>query len=291
MKRRLIVGVGDIHGRFHRVQDWLEQLASARGQAPDLVLAVGDVEAFVKADDHRRKAAKRAMPAEFFEYASGARALRYSIHFIGGNNEDFDSLHDRPDGFEVARGLIYLGRAGNIELSGLRIAFLSGIHAPNSLERPLEPPSNAERWKQAGYFRSHELDRLRGLRDIDLMLTHEWPRGLFARREAGGAPRRPLRAYRFPWIGNPLTRSLMDEIQPRWLWCGHSHAPFATTVRHGGGAETRVVCLDQAANPEGAIFWLELEGREAVRGGFGADGRVGWEAGAPFDERLVPADG
>ena len=67
----LIVGVGDIHGRFQRVEQWLAQLEEARGRPVDLVFAVGDVEAFTQSEDHRRKAAKRGMPAEFAEYAAG----------------------------------------------------------------------------------------------------------------------------------------------------------------------------------------------------------------------------
>ncbi|HET7042205.1 MAG TPA: hypothetical protein VFI13_09295, partial [Gemmatimonadales bacterium] len=67
---RLVVGVGDIHGRFHRVQQWLAALEGALGHDADLVFAVGDVEAFINAEDHRRKAAKRAMPAEFADIAS-----------------------------------------------------------------------------------------------------------------------------------------------------------------------------------------------------------------------------
>ena len=66
----LIVGVGDIHGRFHRVRTWLDALERALERQVDAVLAVGDVEAFPTADDHRRKAAKRTMPAEFAAFDS-----------------------------------------------------------------------------------------------------------------------------------------------------------------------------------------------------------------------------
>ncbi|HSP18509.1 MAG TPA: metallophosphoesterase, partial [Myxococcaceae bacterium] len=100
----LIVGVGDIHGRFHRVRTWLDSLERALDRPVDAVLAVGDVEAFAAPDDHRRKAAKRSMPAEFAAFARGESQMARPFYFIGGNNEDFEGLHALPDGGEVAPG-------------------------------------------------------------------------------------------------------------------------------------------------------------------------------------------
>ena len=81
---------------------------------------------------------------------------------------------------------------------------------------------------------------------MDLLLVHEWPKGLFRRTDSGG---KKLRAYRFPWIGNPISRDVMDHLQPAWVFAGHSHVPFATSVTYGNGKVTRVACLDQAAKP------------------------------------------
>ncbi len=280
-----MVTVGDIHGRFHRVREWVHALEQARGRQADLVLAVGDVEAFAQAEDHRRKAAKRAMPAEFTEFASGSVRFDRPLYFIGGNNEDFEALHQVQEGAEIAPGVHYLGRVGVAELGGLRIAYLSGILAPKQFEKPLETPRNQETRKLAGYFRKPEAESLAEARDVDLMLVHEWPKGLFRRTPNGG---RTLRAYRFPWIGNPIARQLMDQLQPKWLFAGHSHVPFATTLTHPGGKLTRVACLDQAAKPEGAIFWLEFEGRDAISAGWGSSGVEVWKKGEAFTEALTP---
>ena len=269
----LIVGVGDIHGRFHRVRTWLDALERALERQVDAVLAVGDVEAFATADDHRRKAAKRTMPAEFAAFAQGESRMTRPFYFIGGNNEDFESLHGLQDGGEVAPGVRYLGRVGTATIAGLRIGWLSGIYAPKWLDTPLQAPTTAATRKQAGYFRRPEVDRLGAERRLDLLLTHEWPRGLFAR-----TPGKPVR----PWMGNPLTRSLADEVQPQWLLCGHSHERFAATLNHGGGAQTRVACLDEAAEPEGAILWMEWSDGQAVRVGWGIDGHASWSPAQPW---------
>lgn len=282
---KLIVAVGDIHGRFHRVREWIAALEQARGREAELVLAVGDVEAFAQAEDHRRKAAKRTMPAEFSAFASGAAKFDRPLYFIGGNNEDFEALHGIQGGGEIAPGVHYLGRVGVKALGGVKIAFLSGILAPKHFDKPLAQPSTQETRKQAGYFRRDESATLAGVKDVDFLLVHEWPKGLLRRTPNGG---KTLRAYRFPWIGNPISRELMDHLKPRWLFAGHSHVPFSTTVTHPDGTQTRVACLDQAAKPDGAIFWLELEGREAMTGGWGITGEVAWKAGEPFTEALTP---
>ena len=263
----LIVGVGDIHGRFHRVRAWLETLERALERPADAVLAVGDVEAFATADDHRRKAAKRTMPAEFAAFARGEARMTRPFYFIGCNNEDFESLHDLSHGGEVSPGVRYLGRVGTASIAGLRVGWLSGIYAPKWLDTPLQSPTTAATRKQAGYFRRDEVDRLRGERQLDLLLTHEWPRGLFAR-----TPGKPVR----PWMGNPLTRELVDEIQPSWLLCGHSHERFAATLHHDGGTQTRVACLDEAAEPDGSVLWMEWSQGQVIRAGWGIDGHVFW---------------
>jgi Icc-related predicted phosphoesterase len=283
----LIAAVGDIHGRFHRVEAWMDALEAARGRPVDLVLAVGDVEAFRRANDHRRKAAKRAMPAEFAEYADGARRMKRPLYFIGGNNEDFEALHDVPEGAELAPNVHYLGRVGERRLAGLHVAWLSGIHAPRFYEQPLKRPTSLDTSKQAGYFRAPEVERVAQCRDVDLLLVHEWPRGIVQRaRDEKPATLRPLPSY---WIGNPMTRRVVDTVRPRWVLCGHSHKAFAVTLGgEGGRPATRIACLDQAARPDEAVFWLEYEGRTAVRAGWGVSGAEAWRAGEPWSLASLP---
>lgn len=282
---QLVAVVGDIHGRFRRVREWVEQLEQARGRAVDVILAVGDVEAFANAEDHRRKAAKRTMPAEFSEFASGASAFHRPLYFIGGNNEDFQALHGLQGGGEIAPNVHYLGRVGVREVNGLKLAWLSGIFAPKHIDKPLVLPATQETRKQAGYFRREEVATLSGVTDVDILLVHEWPKGLLRKTPSGG---RTLRAYRFPWIGNPVSRDVMDHLQPTWVFAGHSHVPFATSIAYQNGRVTRVACLDQAAKPDGALFWFEVEDGESRRAGWGVSGDVVWTAGQPFTEALTP---
>ncbi|MBL8681746.1 MAG: metallophosphoesterase [Myxococcales bacterium] len=284
--------MGDIHGRFHRVREWIAALESARGRSASLVLAVGDVEAFLTADDHRRKAAKRAMPAEFADYVSGRCAFERPLHFIGGNNEDFEALHAIPDGGLVAPNLHFLGRVGAQSISGFDVAWLSGIYAPRYVDKPLLPPTTPDACRQAGYFRHDEVRALDGVASADIVLTHEWPRGLASRAPAASRGiHKDFRAFHTPWIGNQVSRSLVERMRPRWLFCGHSHVPFATVLRHADGTETRIACLDQASRADGAVFWTEWRDGRAVLAGWGTSGEACWREGQPWDERRTPHAG
>ena len=261
------------------MQGWLRELEEARGRALDVVFAVGDVEAFQNQDDFRRKAAKRTMPAEFADYARGTQQLYRPLYFIGGNNEDFEALHAIPQGGDVAPGLHYLGRVGARAFDGLNVAWLSGIYAPRHVDTPLREPRTPATQKQAGYFRTPEVERLRHERDVQLLLVHEWPRGLFL-RVAG----RPVR----PWMGNPLTRGLVDSLRPSWLWCGHSHEALAATVEYPDGTPVHVACLDEATASAGAVFWMEWEGAVATQAGWGTSGRPAWKRGEPWGAAQTP---
>ncbi len=285
----LIVVIGDIHGRFHRVREWIAALESARGQTAKLVLSVGDIEAFVTADDQRRKAAKRAMPAEFSDYLSGRCTFERPLHFIGGNNEDFEALHPLMEqGGNIAPHMNYLGRVGERTFDQLKVAYLSGIYAPRYVDKPLLLPVNPEGCRQAGYFRMSEVETLAPTVGAEIMLSHEWPRGLAGRPSAvSRGVFRELRAYQTPWIGNSVTRGLVERVQPRWLFCGHSHVAFAGTIAHPDG-QTNVACLDQAGRSDGAVFWLEYSGKNAVSAGWGISGEQCWRANEIWDERRTP---
>src|SRR5215468_7964707 len=171
------------------------------------------------------------MPAEFTAFAQGESRMPRPFYFIGGNNEDFESLHSLAGGGEVAPGVHYLGRVGTGTIAGIRLGWLSGIYAPKWLDTPLQEPTTAATRKQAGYFRRSEVDQLRTAREVDLLLTHEW---------------------------------------------------FAATLHHPGGAQTRVACLDEAAEAEGAVLWMEWSGGRATRVGWGIDGHVSWTAAQPW---------
>lgn len=277
--RHLLVAIGDIHGRFRRLQGWSERLSAALPLPIRQGLAVGDVEAFRDPDDQRRKATKRVMPAEFAAFADGAASLDFPLAFVGGNNEDFETLAGIPEGGELAPGISFLGRSGVVQLAGLKIAYLSGIHAPRFYDAPLLPPRDAASRKHAGYFRRAEVERLARLRRADVLVLHEWPRGLIRSGFEGGPS---------PWMGNPISRSLCEKLRPAWVLCGHGHRAWASEWRWSDGTLTRVACLDELTSPEQSLLWMEVDAGHVTRVGFGFDPRPAWEEGRAWGPWCLP---
>lgn len=250
------------------------------------VLAVGDVETFSTPDDHRRKATKRAMPAEFAAYASGARRMRRPFVFVGGNNESFEDLETMPEGGELAPDVRYLGRAGVKEVHGLHVAYLSGIYAPTRFTRPRLAVDRPENARQAGYFRQPEVDAVKQVPRADMLVLHEWPRGIADRGSAvAKVGARGIRPAHWPQVGNPYASSLVTHLRPPWVLCGHLHVPHAVSLHWDDDRVTRVVCLDQAAKPEGSVLWMKFDGHDATAVGWGTSGEVSWQPGDPWDER------
>jgi lariat debranching enzyme len=282
----LVAVIGDVHGRFFRVEEWVEELERNLGEEVAVVLAVGDIETFSTPDDHRRKSTKRNMPAEFAAYARGERQMRREFVFVGGNNEDFEELERYPEGGELVPRVRYLGRAGSRMVEGLNLAYLSGIYAPTRFDRPRLPATNAESSKQAGYFRQMDVDQVRDVRCADLLMLHEWPRGIAGRESAvAKAGARGIRQRHWPQVGNPHAAALVSVLRPRWVLCGHLHVPHAATFRWDDGRVTRVVCLDQASRADGGLLWMRWDGNIVRQVGWGTSGEVSWKLGMPWDER------
>jgi lariat debranching enzyme len=286
----LVAAVGDVHGRFFRVEEWIDALEQSRGEKVAAVLCVGDVETFATPDDHRRKATKRNMPAEFAAYATGEREMARPFYFVGGNNESFEELDLMPDGGDLATKVTYLGRAGSRTIEGVRVGYLSGIYAPTRYFRPRVPACNAETNKQAGYFRKEDVDAACAIPGADLLMLHEWPRGIAGVESAVAVVgARGIRRAHWPQVGNPYAALLVTRLRPPWVLCGHIHVPHAATLYWDNGATTRVACLDQATRSDGGLLWMNMDGPVVREVGWGTSGEVAWREGDPWDERQSSA--
>lgn len=269
----LVAAIGDIHGRFLRVESWLRELAEIQGRPVELAIALGDLETFSGSEAPLRKRSKRDQPAEFGPYARGERRMPCPLVFIGGNNEDFAALHAMPAGGAFAPEIRYLGRAGVVELTGLRAAFLSGIFAPTSYQRPLDVPTNLELARRAGHFREEEVGRVAAAGQVELLLLHDWPRGISGRGK--GAP--PA------FWGNAQARSLVDKLHPAWVLCGHQHRAWAAQL-----GPSRIACVGEAEQAATGILWLDVE-RTIQAVGWGLTREPAWRLGEPWDARRAPA--
>lgn len=282
----LVAVVGDVHGRFFRVEAWVEALEAALGEPVAVVLAVGDVETFSRADDHRRKAAKRALPAEFAEYASGERTMKRPFVFVGGNNESFEELEPMPDGGTLVPNVEFLGLSGAKTVHGLSVAYLSGIYAPTRYDRPRLSALRPEHARQAGYFRAADVAAVRSVPSADIVLVHEWPRGVAgAESVVAKVGARGIRPGHWAMVGNPYAAAMVTRLKPQWVLAGHLHVPHATALYWDDGSVTNVCCLDQAAEPDGGLLWMRWKDNRCTEVGWGTSGEIAWRDGDPWDER------
>lgn len=220
---------GDIHGDHALLVACLDAAIERLGQPLAFVVQVGDFEpirdeadlATVAGPPHRRKL------GSFHRVLSGDLRYPAEVLFIGGNHEPYGWLEQYPTGGELVPGIVYLGRAEVVERHGLRIAGLSGIHSPTRYRDPLPPDwaESAATLKEPTYFRQPDVDRLRRVGLVDILLTHDWP------------------SEHFGPFGNPQSRALMETLRPRLHLTGHMHRPARKSLTHPDGRTTLLLGL------------------------------------------------
>lgn len=184
----LFGALGDIHGDF-------ESATRIIARHPDVSfwLCVGDV-----ADD-----AGRYQPL-------GSR-----VYWIKGNNENFDAIAAR----DLPEPLPFLDNGEMVTIDGLRVAGLGGTFAPTwyetpaaDLPHPLKSTAKATALAdKRRHFVREEVERLKAMTGIDVLLTHEAARPY----RVGG---------RGPDAGKTPVNDVLAAAAPRLHLFGHHHA-------------------------------------------------------------------
>ena len=188
--------LGDIHGDFDSVRRIIEH-------QPDVPfwLCVGDV-----ADDDGRY-----------------EAFERPIYWIKGNNENFDAIARR----DFPSSLHFLDNGQLAVIGGLRVAGLGGTFAPTwfdtasrDLPHPVKgtPRATALADKRRHFVRE-EVEQIKALGGIDVLLTHEAARPYRVRGKGPDAGKTPI-------------NEVLAEAQPRLHLFGHHHE-FTDQVRQG----------------------------------------------------------
>ena len=183
--------LGDAHASDPANRETL--LALYETVDPDAVLQVGDLEYY-------------DLPAPTW--------------FVAGNNEDLDVI----DALRAGRGPpatrnAHLLASTAATVDGLRVAGLSGNYAPTQFDRPRRDLEGGRR----RHFTREDVERVADLRDVDVVLTHEAPRGLLS---YGYDP------------GCEHVNALLETLSPALCLVGHHHRH-----REAELAGTRVVSL------------------------------------------------
>jgi uncharacterized protein len=210
-----IGALGDIHGEFDIVHRIMQ-----RHPDVELWISVGDV------------------ASNDGEYFAPVRPL----YWIKGNNEDFDVVAAALAGRPPAPTLHYLPNGGPYTVGPWRVAALGGTFAPSWYHTPASalPPSRGRRATTSTklgksrddkrrHFVRDEVVLCRGLRGIDVFLTHEAPRPFYP-------------AGRRIDAGKTAINEVLTAMRPRLHLFGHHHE-FTDSARQG----VRSIGLDMVA--------------------------------------------
>lgn len=265
---KIIAIFGDVHGHQDAMVQTVVRWQEEHGAQIDLILSVGDFQAIRDETDMRAMAcpAKYQQVGDYPAYHTGRNSFPAEVAFIGGNHEAYNWLETMPTGGQLGPKCYYLGRWGVIERLGLRIAGLTGNYSPRAYEsgrRSVDYSNpavlaNERAKKQSTYFVQVEVEALAKSGHVDILLLHDWPEGLPELAEPGTTDGTPRRG-----VGNPHGLWLLEQLKPRWLFCGHMHQYFRGEIRWSATAVTRFACLERATSPGNqamCVLRIEHEG-------------------------------
>lgn len=275
--------LGCCHGELGAVYDRIENHEKETGGKVDLLVCCGDFQSLRTWEDFHSLAVPpkyRNSLGSFLPYYIGAKRAPIPTVLIGGNHEASQALQELYYGGWLAPQIYYLGAAGIVRYRGLRIGGLSGIFKGYSYrkphwERPPYNPSNSLR--SVYHVRQVDVARLQSLcppvinndhtgfptlgnnqqpgRRIDIMLSHDWPRGI----EHHGNLQGLLRKKPFfrddiknNELGNPAGYDLLSNLKPRRWFAAHLHVQFEATVHHKVG--TQPSSKEPASSPTNSLL-------------------------------------
>jgi hypothetical protein len=142
------------------------------------------------------------------------------LYWIKGNNEDFDFV----SGNRFAN-LHYIPNGVAVEIDGVRVAGVGGTFAPTWYDKRAGELIKKGKDDKRRHFVREEVEAVKMMRALDVLLTHEAPRPF---RAAGGHD-----------AGKTPINEMIASAKPRLHLFGHHHRFVEMTV-----SGVRSVCLD-----------------------------------------------
>lgn len=264
----IIAMVGDVHGLHHTMVRTLTKWSRRTKTPIDLVLQVGDFE------PHRHQTDLRSMSApskykrvgDFPDFYEGRAQYPWPVYFIGGNHEPYGWLDHYPDGFELMDNCHYLGRSGVREVMGLRVGFLTGIFEPSTHEKMRPPVEIIEHQSNRAYidFKQYEVDQLLEQADagIDILLVHDWPRGLIHHQLWAMVRDHTHRQTTEP--GNEGAQLVVELLEPQVIAAGHMHMRLIDEGRYENEQPYIFAGLDHMRAKDNAVAFIRWDGQQAT---------------------------
>lgn len=259
--------VGDVHGHHHEMVRLISERESRTGKRITFVLQVGDFE------PHRNEAdlATMAAPAkyrvlgDFPDFYSGEFRFPWPVYFIGGNHEPYGFLDTTPQGVKIAENCVYLGRAGTVQISGLRVVGLSGIFNYDnfSVARPSVAELATRKKKDYTYFNKEDVDCAVDFGSTDILIVHEWPADIIAEADSALFEQQ-RRSMRYDSVGNEYAGILVELLSPRLVLCGHMHKKYRNQIRLKSGAAVDVCCLSNVQQGQDSVAFFRISEDGAI---------------------------
>ena len=158
--------------------------------------------------------------------------------FVGGNHEAMNYLQEQYYGGWVAQNIYFMGYSGVINVNGIRIAGVSGIHSKYDWKKGhFETyPFAGGQIKSAFHTREFEIMKLSLVKDpIDIFVSHDWPTIISNHSNVKILTRiKPHfdKDIRNNWLGSPNLSRLLSNLQPRFWFSAHLHIHWETTIPH-----------------------------------------------------------
>ena len=216
-----ICAAGDIHGALSRLYDDVTAFEASLGIRFDWVLHVGDFGIWPDPTRIDRGTRNHDGAGEFHAWLAEKRAAPRRTVFIKGNHEDFEWL-ERQHSREVLPNLTHLPNGHTVDLEdrlsgSIRVGGVGGCYGPSDYERP----SRQLRGYEKRHYTRDEIERLKTVGSIDIVLTHDAPAGVQFPTHRRGSN----------YISNATgLDTLLDKVRPRVAFFGHHHTRIDADV-------------------------------------------------------------
>ncbi|KAF9493420.1 DBR1-domain-containing protein [Pleurotus eryngii] len=235
---------GCCHGALDAIYRQIATLEQRNNYKVDLLVICGDFQAIRNVRDLQCMAVpdKYKQLGEFHKYYTGERIAPVLTIVIGGNHEASNYFWELYHGGWIAPNMYFMGHAGCVQVSGIRIAGASGIFKSHDFRKGHYErlPYDHGTMRSIYHIREYNVRRLSLLSSPDIFLSHDWPQSI----EQHGDVRDLLRRKRFftedvnyGRLGSPPLMGLLRTLQPKWWFSAHLHTRFEATVIHGDDSQ------------------------------------------------------
>lgn len=236
MSRQIIYILGDVHGEFDKLNDFisdrirnfyiLREIAleyKKKNEPFDiLIFQVGDFGYFWPGVDNRGK---------IYNDVDFLPRGRTRIYWCGGNHEDWDRIDalfsgksDKLPGAEIDQGIFYCRFGSTLHLAdGKTVLFAGGAESPDRMERlkrmKLGKPKGW--WKQEG-ISDADMARLAYAQKADIVISHTAPDKFGLTRWIGGNSF-ATKERQIDNASRIKLNEVFDKFKPEQWFFGHFH--------------------------------------------------------------------